>query len=140
MRLEINGALSSSKRTKHIQRRYFFIKDRIADGDLEVQYCPTEMMKSDGLTKPKKQGKAFRCDRGDLMNVPQDYDDEIECLKTHPKLLPKDDLQYEQEMMNTRSSSKTRIHHRSVLGKPELDGATQKSVTWAAVVAGDAPK
>ena len=29
---------------------------------------------------------------------------------------------------------------QEVLGKPELDGATQKSVTWAAVVAGDAPK
>lgn len=140
MRLEVNGALSSSKRTKHIKRRYFFIKDKIADRELEVQYCPTELMKADILTKPK-QGKGFRVDRGELMNVPVDYDDEIERMRTHPALLPRDDPQYEQEMMmNARSSKKTRVQHRSVLDKPDMNdtGETQQNVTWAKVVAGDA--
>ena len=140
MRLEVNGALSSSKRTKHIKRRYFFIKDKIADRELEVQYCPTELMKADILTKPK-QGKGFRVDRGELMNVPVDYDDEIERMRTHPALLPRDDPQYEQEMMmNARSSKKTRVQHRSVLDKPDMTdtGETQQNVTWAEVVAGDA--
>ena len=87
MRLETNGALSSSKRTKHIHARYFFIKDKIESGEVEVEYCPTEMMWADVLNKPK-QGKGFRLDRSHLMNVPVDYDDEVERKATHPDLLP----------------------------------------------------
>ena len=34
MRLEMNGALSSSKRMKHIHARYFFITDRIDAGEV----------------------------------------------------------------------------------------------------------
>ena len=43
-------------------------------------------MWSDMLTK-LRQGKAFHkfCDH--LMNTPEDYDDEVEHLKTHPDLL-----------------------------------------------------
>ena len=47
MVLEQNGRSSSSKRTKHIKSRYFFIQDKIADGDLEVDHCPTERMWAD---------------------------------------------------------------------------------------------
>ena len=42
------------------------------------------------LTKPK-QGSVFRKFRGHLMNVPPDYDDGAERLRTHPLLLPKED-------------------------------------------------
>ena len=42
------------------------------------------------LNKPK-QGSVFRKFRGHLMNVPQDYDDEAERLRTHPLLPPKED-------------------------------------------------
>ena len=34
MRLEINGTLSSSKRTNHIKARYFFIKDKLDSGEV----------------------------------------------------------------------------------------------------------
>jgi hypothetical protein len=44
MQLEVNGSFSSSKHTKHIKCRYYFICDKIADDDLEVMYCPTEIM------------------------------------------------------------------------------------------------
>ena len=46
----------------------------------------------DILTKPK-QGKAFQEFRGRLMNVPEDYDEKIEYLNTHPDLLPPPDDQ-----------------------------------------------
>ena len=36
MRLEINGTLSSSKRTKYIKARYFFIKDKLDSGEVEI--------------------------------------------------------------------------------------------------------
>ncbi len=75
MRLKVNGSFSSSKCTKHIHCRYFFILDKIADGDLEVLYCPTEIMWADVLTKPK-QGGPFCLDRSHLMNVPINYDDD----------------------------------------------------------------
>ena len=42
MRLQINGSLSSSGRTNHIKARYYYITDKIEDGDIEVKYCPTD--------------------------------------------------------------------------------------------------
>ena len=41
----------------------------------------------DVLSKPE-QGTPFRKDGADLMNVPVEYDDEVECNRTQPKLLP----------------------------------------------------
>jgi hypothetical protein len=38
MQLEVNGSFSSSKCTKHIKCRSFFIHDKIEDRDLAVQY------------------------------------------------------------------------------------------------------
>jgi hypothetical protein len=59
MLLERNGKTSSSKRTKHINVRYFFITDRISKGEVRVEWCPTKEMIADFLTKPL-QGSAFR--------------------------------------------------------------------------------
>jgi hypothetical protein len=41
MLLERNGKASSSKRTKHINIRYFFITDQISKGEVRVKWCPT---------------------------------------------------------------------------------------------------
>ena len=54
--LEKNGRASSSKRTKHIEIRYYYVADHIAKGDLSVVWCPTDKMIADYLTKPL-QGK-----------------------------------------------------------------------------------
>ena len=53
MHLETNGSLSSSKRTKHIKDRYFFIKDKVDTGEIEIEQYPTEMMWADVLNNPK---------------------------------------------------------------------------------------
>ncbi len=58
MLLETNGLASSSKRTRHIEIRYYYIANRVAKGDLRVVWCPTDEMIVDFLTKPL-QGKAF---------------------------------------------------------------------------------
>ena len=39
--LENNGKKSSSKRTRHINIRYYVITDRIKNDELQVEYCPT---------------------------------------------------------------------------------------------------
>ena len=59
IQLERNEWKSSSKRTKHINIRYFLITDRLKAGDVSrVIYKPTGDMKSDYLTKAL-QGNAF---------------------------------------------------------------------------------
>jgi hypothetical protein len=58
MLLETNGRASSSKRTWHIEIRYYYVADQVAKGDLRVVWCPTDKMIVDFLTKPL-QGKAF---------------------------------------------------------------------------------
>ena len=49
--LETNGRASSSKQTKHIKVKYFFIKDKIDQGDVTIEHCPTEQMWTDINTK-----------------------------------------------------------------------------------------
>jgi hypothetical protein len=57
--LEKNGKAYSGKRTKHINVRYFFIKDRIGSGEITVNHCPAAEMLADHFTKPL-QGTMFR--------------------------------------------------------------------------------
>ena len=47
-----NGKRSSSKRTRAINIRYFFLTDQIEKGNLSVEYCPTKEMWADYMTKP----------------------------------------------------------------------------------------
>jgi hypothetical protein len=62
-----NGYVSSSKRTKHIKAKYFFICHFHNTGELDLHYCPTEQMWADVLTKPL-QGAKFCLMRAFLMN------------------------------------------------------------------------
>ena len=67
--MERNGTLSSSQRTRHIKVRYFFIKDKIEDGEMQVVYCPTEDMVGDFFTKPL-QGQKFVDFRKLILGLP----------------------------------------------------------------------
>ena len=67
--LENNGNESSSRRTRHINIRYYFIKDRIISGDLVVKYRPTDDMPADYQSKPV-QGAKFIKFRKEIMNLP----------------------------------------------------------------------
>ena len=40
------------KRTKHIDIRYHFVREKVEDGQVVLQYCPTKEMKADLMTKP----------------------------------------------------------------------------------------
>ena len=68
MLLEKNGRASCSKRTRHINIRYFFVTDRIASKEIHVEYCPTEEMVADFFTKPL-QGSLFRKFRNWILNM-----------------------------------------------------------------------
>jgi hypothetical protein len=64
--LETNGRGSSGKRTRHINVRYFFIKDRVESKEIRIEYCPTGIMVADYFTKPL-QGVMFRTLRDMIM-------------------------------------------------------------------------
>lgn len=68
MLLATNGKASSSKRTRHINIRFFFITDRIDTGQMSLQYCGTEAMIGDFFTKPL-QGAKFRSFRRQVLNI-----------------------------------------------------------------------
>jgi hypothetical protein len=63
-----NGRGSSSKRTRHINIRYFFVADRIASKEVHVEYCPTGEMIADFFTKPL-QGTLFQKFRDFIMDA-----------------------------------------------------------------------
>jgi hypothetical protein len=72
-----NGCFLSGKKTKHIKAKFFFIKDKVDDGETQVIDCPTENMWSDVLTKPL-QGMAFKKMRAVLMNCSVNYEEDKE--------------------------------------------------------------
>ena len=49
--LEKNGRRSNSQCTKHINIQYFFVTDRIANGEIKIEYCPTNDMIADYFSK-----------------------------------------------------------------------------------------
>jgi hypothetical protein len=59
---------SASARTRHVNIRFFFVKDRMDCGEVQVEYLPTDEMVADLLTKPV-QGELFRKLRAKLLNL-----------------------------------------------------------------------
>lgn len=68
MRMERNGTASCGEKSRHINIRYFFIKDVILRENIDIEHCPTEMMVADFYTKPL-QGSLFRKMRDYIMGL-----------------------------------------------------------------------
>jgi hypothetical protein len=66
--LEVNGKKSSSKRTRHINIRYFLVTDAIAKEECEVKWISRDYMFADYFTKAQ-QGAEFRVMRDFIMGV-----------------------------------------------------------------------
>ncbi|KAG7374846.1 reverse transcriptase RNA-dependent DNA polymerase [Nitzschia inconspicua] len=69
--LEKNGRQSSTKRTRHLNVRYFFVTDNVNQGRLSIEYCPTGDMIADYFTKPL-QGSSFRKMLKQILNIDDD--------------------------------------------------------------------
>jgi hypothetical protein len=59
IKLEKNGRISAGPKSRHINIRYFWIKDRSKDANITIRHCPTLAMLADFFTKPL-QGHLFR--------------------------------------------------------------------------------
>ena len=94
---------------------------------MDLKHCPTEVMWSDVLNKPK-QGMSFRKDRAVLMNVPVEYDDDLELSRTHVDLLPSP-----KQVQSVTEKTSPVTDCRSVLG--DIGNRDLRSrdegVTWA---------
>ena len=64
--MQRNGRNSCMGNSRHINIRYFFIKDRIDKKEIAVEYCPTYLMAADFFTKPL-QGRMFKIFRDVVM-------------------------------------------------------------------------
>jgi hypothetical protein len=51
-----------------VKIRYFFVKEHVDNGELQINYLPTSVMVADVLTKPL-QGEHFRRLRNKLMGI-----------------------------------------------------------------------
>jgi hypothetical protein len=67
IRMIYNGE-PTSQRSKHINIKYYYLKQLVDDGIVIIQYLSTEEMIADILTKPL-QGEAFRIARDRLLNL-----------------------------------------------------------------------
>lgn len=66
LKMDKNGRNSCSGNSRHMNVRYFFVKDRF-DKEIELRYCPTQLMLAVFFTKPL-QGALFLKLRELIMN------------------------------------------------------------------------
>ena len=64
--LHVPCKLATTKRSRAINIRYFFLTDQVEKGNMSIEYCPTDMMWADYMTKPL-QGEKFRKFRDDIL-------------------------------------------------------------------------
>ena len=69
--LEKNGRKSAGQRSRAINIRYFFVSDQVEKGNLDIEYCPTDDMTADFMTKPL-QGEKFLKFRAEVMGLNED--------------------------------------------------------------------
>ena len=68
IRLEKNGFKSAGTKSRHINVRFFWIKDCADREEITIIYCPTYRMLADFLTKPL-QGTLFQIFRDVIMGI-----------------------------------------------------------------------
>ncbi len=70
--LETNGKATSTKRTKQIKVKYFYVKGKVINGEIKIEHCPTGQIWT-GIHTKLKQVFVYREFRGHVMGIPADY-------------------------------------------------------------------
>ena len=66
IKMSKNGKSSCTSNSKHISIKYFWVTDRIKNGNITIVHCPTKQMIADYFTKPL-QGALFHMFRKVIM-------------------------------------------------------------------------
>jgi hypothetical protein len=135
MKILLNGKKSAGKKSKHIDNRYYFIKDRLATEGIDVVYCPTAKMLADFFTKPL-QGSLFRKFRDVVLG----YKHIDTLLEEEEDTLVEDD---EEDSTKERIGSRTddsKDSKESDCGEPipssSINRKAAQSHSWADIVRG----
>ena len=113
-----NGRWISHKLTRHLNIKYFFMKDQIEQGHFKVQYHPTNKMNLDLLPKPI-QGEQAQVLRANIMNLPAPLVI-AKSAKPLPIALP---LQFMPAWMFTQTPRKVAFCNMNVAQSPNDDNA-----------------
>ena len=115
-RMAKNGKMSCSRKSRHIAIKFFWIHDRVKQGQIEVKHCPTDVMLADFFTKVL-QGKRFDIFRRVIMGW-----DHISILNEHYKGL-----------ISERVSLKERVGDNGKINVTISDEAVKK-ISWSDIV------
>ena len=144
--LEKNGRGSSSKRTRHMNIRYFFVADVFKRGHITIEHCPTDEMIGDFFTKPVG-GAKFRRFRNIIMNIDHDEYGPVDVdalMATHNEKMQKRIEMSKNDESTISEKSKTSADRDSqecvgnvrfdLRGKSSLRSSPKRSNTaWAAI-------
>ncbi|GAX19772.1 hypothetical protein FisN_3Hu001, partial [Fistulifera solaris] len=156
IRMETNGRLSAGQKSRHIDIRYFWIKDRTTDMEIRVRHCPTLVMLADFFTKPLNGG-LFRKFRDVILGYKHvDSLREIPPTEVEERVGMSNDIGRLPSDRNPASRDVIRITNVPRIGEPEAKGQDPSkrvkgnskqvssrpatSVTWADLVAGKAQR
>ena len=140
--LETNGRGSSSKRTRHMNIRYFFVADVIARNHITLEYCPTDEMIGDFFTKPVG-GAKFRRFRNIIMNISHDENgpvdvDELmalhnEKIQRRIKMSTNQENIIQDELTTSMKSEMSAVKSSQECVGDVTSGSKRSNIMWATV-------
>ena len=71
-----NPLSGKAGKSKHMLTRYNYVKERIYNKEIAIQYLPSDDMTADFFTKPKT-GQMLIKHRSHILNIPRTYQDEV---------------------------------------------------------------
>ena len=130
MKIIKNGKRSSGQKTKHMDNRYFWIKDRLRSEGIQVQHCPTAIMLADFFTKPL-QGSLFRKFRDVVLGY-----EHISTLINDEKIVPSKERAGNgvlEKIIANGVLEKTKICDENAFLKAQ-NGKEKNNISWADIV------
>jgi hypothetical protein len=128
IRLEKNGRASAGPKSRHIDIRFFWVKDRIASGDISVRHCPTLQMLADFFTKPL-QGNLFRKFRDVILGM-----NHIDTLSAPSRSQPEERVEIRPDKQGADSASNSRSSTMKDADAEARNVDSTASASWADVV------
>ena len=126
MKLEQNGRKSCGQKSRHIDIRYFFMKDRVETENITIVYCPTEEMLADFFTKPL-QGALFQKFRRVLMGHAH-----VNTLSLSSSTPTEERVGEKRENEGTRNDEDTVVATNTANAKTEENGSLGSDITSTA--------
>ena len=128
IKLEKNGRMSAGPKSRHVNIRHFWIKDRSKDNNIVIRHCPTLQMLADFFTKPL-QGALFRKFRDVILGY-----NHIDSLTLDPAPAPEERVGGTVERVDGRGTDWPDVDGFTLVrGKKECKTDKIGNVTWSGV-------